>query len=111
MPKLILILLTLVVTIHVYNDTDYRLVYLLYHVDHDIQNYPYPANIAGGEIASNDIHKLNYHHPPGRYFIRWMACDSAETPDGFWREYGFTITDEDTQITLGHEGILRRPEI
>jgi hypothetical protein len=52
------------------NTTDKKVFYALYWVDHNY-DWPYPFNLAGGELDAKETIDLNVRYKKGRYFVIW----------------------------------------
>ena len=65
-------------SISFHNDTNMIACYFLYWVDHDFDNHPYPANMAGGELAPGQTNVLENKYPCGHWVIRWSGCRSDD---------------------------------
>ena len=57
--------------IQVKNESDYKINYLFYRVDHNIPDYYGPMNIAGGELKPGEDSWLIYKRDPGIYIYSW----------------------------------------
>jgi len=56
------------------NTTDKKMFYLLYWVDHNY-DWPYPFNLAGGELKASETIGLKQNYPNGQYVVIW--CDEG----------------------------------
>jgi len=52
------------------NNTDKKMFYLLYWVDHTY-DWPHPFNLAGGELKSSESIDLRSDYRNGKYFVVW----------------------------------------
>jgi hypothetical protein len=52
------------------NTTDKKMVYLFYWIDHTY-DWPYPCNLAGGELDAQEKIDLKVRYKNGRYFVIW----------------------------------------
>jgi hypothetical protein len=52
------------------NTTDKTMFYLLYWIDHTY-DWPYPFNLAGGELDAQEKIDLKVRHKNGRYYVIW----------------------------------------
>jgi hypothetical protein len=52
------------------NTTHKKMFYLLYWVDHT-HDWPYPFNLAGGELDAQETIDLNVRYKNGQYFVIW----------------------------------------
>ena len=52
------------------NTTHKKIFYLLYWVDHTYE-WPYPFNLAGGELDAQETIDLNVRYKNGQYFVIW----------------------------------------
>jgi hypothetical protein len=52
------------------NTSDKKMVYALYWIDHTY-DWPYPFNMAGGELDAQEKIDLKVRHQNGRYFVLW----------------------------------------
>jgi uncharacterized protein YciU (UPF0263 family) len=52
------------------NTTNKKVFYALYWVDHTY-DWPYPFNLAGGELDPKEIIDLNVRYKGGQYFVIW----------------------------------------
>ena len=52
------------------NTTNKKVFYALYWVDHTY-DWPYPFNLAGGELGAKETIDLNVHYQNGQYFVIW----------------------------------------
>lgn len=56
------------------NTTDKKVFYALYWVDHTY-DWPYPFNLAGGELDAKETIDLDVRYKSGRYFVIWSNQD------------------------------------
>ena len=78
MKKLIFVLVIILVpaiafanfSIKFDNTTDKKMFYLLYWIDHTY-DWPYPFNLAGGELRASEAVDLNVSLTNGQYFVVW----------------------------------------
>ena len=59
------------------NTTDRKMFYALYWVDHTY-DWPYPFNLAGGELDAKETIDLNVRYKNGRYFVIWSDRDQMK---------------------------------
>ena len=59
------------------NTTDRKMFYALYWVDHTYY-WPYPFNLAGGELDAKETIDLNVRYKTGRYFVIWSDRDQMK---------------------------------
>lgn len=52
------------------NTTDKKVFYALYWVDHTY-DWPYPFNLAGGELDARETIDLDVSYENGQYFVIW----------------------------------------
>jgi hypothetical protein len=52
------------------NTYNKKMFYLLYWVDHTY-DWPYPFNLAGGELDAQETIDLNVRYKNGQYFVIW----------------------------------------
>ncbi len=52
------------------NTTDRKVFYALYWIDHTY-DWPYPFNLAGGELDARETIDLNVRYKNGQYFVIW----------------------------------------
>ncbi len=52
------------------NTTHKKMFYLLYWVDHTY-DWPYPFNLAGGELGAQETIDLKVRYKNGQYFVIW----------------------------------------
>jgi len=52
------------------NTTGKKMVYMLYWIDHTF-NWPYPFNLAGGELEASKTINFNESLPGGKYYVLW----------------------------------------
>ncbi|MGD2188021.1 MAG: hypothetical protein PVI71_17960 [Desulfobacterales bacterium] len=52
------------------NTSNRKMFYLLYWVDHTY-DWPYPFNLAGGELDAQETIDLNVSYQNGQYFVIW----------------------------------------
>jgi hypothetical protein len=57
----------------VQNNTDQKINYLLYSIDHGLKNVHRPFCYAGGELEPLGSRRLDYERDQGRYFIVWSG--------------------------------------
>ena len=75
------------------NTFDKKMYYLLYWIDHP-NNWPQPANMAGGELNGLESRDLNVKYKSGKYLVIWR--DS-----GKWQnEMVVEITENATIVTV-----------
>ena len=103
----ILLLLATAINVHadshikVINKSNQKVTYMVYWIDHDWPNWPFPATIMGGELLFNEEHQSCYSYRPGSYFIQW---------DPGLRLF-FDIMENDDLITIENKRILKRKRI
>ena len=56
------------------NTTDKKVFYALYWVDHNY-DWPYPFNLAGGELDARESIDLDVRYKNGQYFVIWSDRD------------------------------------
>lgn len=56
------------------NTTDRKVFYALYWIDHTY-DWPYPFNLAGGELDARETIDLNVRYKNGQYFVIWSDKD------------------------------------
>ena len=56
------------------NTTNKKVFYALSWVDHTY-DWPYPFNLAGGELDAKETIDLNVHYKNGQYFVIWSDRD------------------------------------
>ena len=68
------------------NDTNLKVVYWLYWIDHDLdrKTFPGPINLAGGELKPEKSNTLTYLYRPGKYRITWRVYPSDLEIDVFF---------------------------
>ena len=52
------------------NDTNKKMTYLLYWIDHNY-DWPHPFNLAGGELAASQTVDLEMNYQRGKYYVIW----------------------------------------
>jgi len=73
-------------------DTEGKLVYTLYWVDHPWQDQqPWPINFAGGELKAESEVTLEDLRSAGEYIIKWYSLDNSQEE----RMMEFTIREYD----------------
>lgn len=61
-------------SIRFFNDTEETMCYWLWWVDHNFENIPGPANMAGGELQPWQDRLLESRYPYGEWQIEWDMC-------------------------------------
>ena len=82
MKKIAIILLFLILpsmafatfTIQLNNTSDKKIFYMLYWIDHPY-DWPFPFNVAGGELEARQTIDLKARYQNGRYFVVWSDKD------------------------------------
>jgi hypothetical protein len=60
-------------------DTEGKLIYTLFWVDHPWQDeFPFPYNFAGGELEADTEITLESTRLAGEYIITWQPADNSE---------------------------------
>lgn len=76
-----------------------KLIFRLYWVDYPQQDmWPFPLNIAGGELDSDEHFELSSAYPPGDYYIEWYCY--PESGDRINAAMDFSIKDYDSSCIL-----------
>jgi len=89
-------------------DTEGKLIYFLYWVDHPWQNeYPLPFHFAGGELKAEAEITLSHPRPAGEYIIEWYPVSNPQEKhimEFAIREYDYrcivAISSQDGEIVM-----------
>ena len=95
MKKLLLVLVVILLpaiafanfSIKFDNTTTKKMFYLLYWIDHTY-DWPYPFNLAGGELKASETVNLNVSLSNGQYYVVWHD-------DGGWKNKVMMDVKED----------------
>ncbi|MBW2470575.1 MAG: hypothetical protein JRE18_00715 [Deltaproteobacteria bacterium] len=59
------------------NNTGKKMYYALYWVDH-VYDWPYPFNLAGGELKASESIDLRSSYRTGKYYVVWSDSNDWE---------------------------------
>ena len=59
------------------NNTGKKMYYALYWVDH-VYDWPYPFNLAGGELKASETIDLRSSYRTGKYYVVWSDSSDWE---------------------------------
>lgn len=104
--KKILLILCLIVTIWIHNDTDQKLVCLFAAMDLKVEGYSFPVvcNVFVGEMEPGEKHKIGYQYDAGVFRVKWLPLGGSDLPESYENEYRFKITPGARTIIANHQG-------
>ena len=59
------------------NNTGKKMYYALYWIDH-VYDWPYPFNLAGGELKASETIDLRSNYQTGKYYVVWSDSNDWE---------------------------------
>jgi hypothetical protein len=74
------------------NNTGKKMFYLLYWIDHTY-DWPYPFNLAGGELKASETIDLKSSYLTGKYFVIW-------SDDGDWQNKVIMNVNDDVKAVI-----------
>lgn len=77
MKTIIVIIFCFVFAFKVQNNLDERAYYLLFWVDHSVEQIIGPMRVAGGEVDSKSSMKIRHYNQPGHYIFWWWNKDKS----------------------------------